>query len=136
MQAHSDEHKDALFHEPFMATLAGLTGYRLDRSDGARLACLCFGDGCDFGAKSIPELGIHPDRHPSEGRISLEYLGVFWGPVICSSIKNGTWPTIGTITLTRLPEVLSRLHPLDSEEAFRYWARSTEAEDDDEAKAE
>jgi hypothetical protein len=38
-------------------------------------------------------------------------------------------------SIDRKTEVLSRLHPLDYEEAARHWTRSTKAEDEDEAEA-
>jgi hypothetical protein len=59
LQAHSDQHWDALFHNPFIATLAGLIGCRLEMSDGAGFICPFFGDGCDFRPKSITELDVH-----------------------------------------------------------------------------
>jgi hypothetical protein len=44
-------------------------------------------------------------------------LGVFCGLITRSYIKNVTRPTVGAILYMRLLEILSCLHPLDSEEA-------------------
>jgi hypothetical protein len=119
-----------LFHDPSILRLAELMGCPLDMADGADFSCLYLGDGCDYRAGTLCEVRIHLSKYAKQTRIYLEFFEVFWEPVICSYVKNNRCSTVGVILNSRLPNVLPRMHPLDYEDAIRYWTRSTEDEDE------
>jgi hypothetical protein len=72
LQDHRDQYSDGLFHDPLIATLAGLMGCRLDMTDGAGFVCPFHGQGCTFRAETLTYLKAHLDgeHDPRRRRIT------------------------------------------------------------------
>jgi hypothetical protein len=84
--------------------------------DGRDYACPFHGLGCDHRAVSVVGLKKHMREHPREVKIVHNSLGVFWGPLVYSYVRNNQWPKIGQIIGARLPDPFGRICRLDREE--------------------
>jgi hypothetical protein len=74
---HAAIHRDGLFHDPLITTLAGLIGWRVNISDGSGYTCPLFGCACNHRTDSIYDLVLHMKRHPKEIKVFHKCLGIF-----------------------------------------------------------
>jgi hypothetical protein len=130
LRQHSDMFEDGLFHDPLIATLSGLIGWRVNMTDGSGYACPFLGAGCNCTCGTFEELKVHVKDHPKNVRIYQKMLGIFWGPILWSYFTNHSWPVIGSLLNKRLPRAISRVSPMDEESAESYWKRGTEEMED------
>jgi hypothetical protein len=107
----------------------------MDTADETNYACPFLANGCTFRAENFAKLKEHLLGHPKAIILFQTILGIFSGPIVKHHVDSQEWPSVAAIPNKRLQRELSRIHPIDYEEAVRYWSYDKD-EDENEGETE
>jgi hypothetical protein len=82
LRKYPEAFEDGLFHDPLIATLWSLIGWKVDMTDQSGYACPFLGAGCQHKCRTFEELQEHIKEHPKNIRIYQKIFDIFWGQVI------------------------------------------------------
>jgi hypothetical protein len=124
LHQHPSIYKDGLLGDWLVVAFAGLIGCRVDMSDATDFICPFYRCECKFVDKSFLNLEMHLKKHPEKAKRYFKTLSVFLGLIIYQCVQEKGWPRVGQILANRVPNMDTRIYPLDGDDAIDYWTET------------